>query len=593
MNKTRIFKRCYTLRYIGPFFRMNSLSQSEISGQLFYLSKESIKTLVLSSKCGLLMQVRNSKKSSTNDISILNNFSPLLCIYKKSSPLFVHSKTSHGFDESSFRKEINPSTNALMTLCILELSEYYSYYNNQNRKVDSFEYAYKYIAREQLQFYSENLRNNEGLFVAKKNTSDGNSKGFKLEDKDNKFKFSDQAFMMNAYLLYSKYNPSDEISSDYLKFSKEILDLFIDYKDALYDLSFSENVEIFLCLNSYYKYSNDNEAKKLIIDLGDYLITRFQEKDYFIDSLDDCALFSIALMDAYKHTGMFSFKDCYSEINERLISMYNPEKNMFMKISDKKEVKYSSIEINAYILSLLLYSDIDNKEMELKSIVSSIYRKCFINNGLLTSWPDAPTLDEVERYRSLSLRADDMLDETYFRMPVLPTPKSSGMAPIFLKNLTYSKKKDVLSCSKISFDSSRNMFNFYLLIYFLKDNAKNFMGFIQNSSHENNISEKKCCSRESYKPNSSNVSMESIDCNSDNVINKEIMLQENSKSISDTNTSKKENLLLENNELPNVNLNNQKELENTDDSTKKARPSLSNHSDISNESNKNKKSKKR
>ena len=76
----------------------------------------------------------------------------------------------------------------------------------------------------------------------------------------------------------------------------------------------------------------------------------------------------------------------------------------------------------------------DDKEIELKSIISGIYRKCFVNNGLLTSWPDAPTLDEIERYRNLSLRADDMLDETYFRMPVLPTPKSSGIAPIFLKS---------------------------------------------------------------------------------------------------------------------------------------------------------------
>lgn len=87
---------------------MNSLSQDEISGQLFYLSKESVKTLVLNSKCGLLMQVRSSKKSSINDISILNNFSPLLCMYRKASPLFIHSKTSHGFDESSFKKGNKP-----------------------------------------------------------------------------------------------------------------------------------------------------------------------------------------------------------------------------------------------------------------------------------------------------------------------------------------------------------------------------------------------------------------------------------------------------------------------------------------------------
>lgn len=580
------------MRYIGPFFRMNSLSQDEISGQLFYLSKESVKTLVLNSKCGLLMQVRSSKKSSINDISILNNFSPLLCMYRKASPLFIHSKTSHGFDESSFKKEITPSTNALMTLCILELSEYYSYYNNQNRNVDSFEDAYKYIAKEQLQFYSENLRNNEGLFVTKKNTSDGNSKGFNLADKDDKFKFSDQAYMMNAYLLYSKYNPSDEVSPDYLKFSKEILDLFINYKDALYDLSFSENVEIFLCLNAYYKYSNDADAENLIIDLGDYLITRFQEKDYFIDSLDDCALFSIALMDAYKHTGMISFKDCYSEINERLITMYNSEKNIFMKLSDKKEVKYSSTEVNSYLLSLLLYSDMDDKEIELKSIISGIYRKCFVNNGLLTSWPDAPTLDEIERYRNLSLRADDMLDETYFRMPVLPTPKSSGIAPIFLKNLTYSKKKDVLSSSKVSFDSSKNMFNFYLLIYFLKDNAKKVMGFMTKTPSGNKIIRSNDSNYESEKLNITNTAIENTNSNSDKTITAEIMSEKNPNTISDVSVVKKESLLLEDDELP-INDSKLKKSENSHEPNLKNKPSLSTHSDTSTELNKNKKSKKR
>ncbi|NOW55550.1 hypothetical protein FHU24_001990 [Clostridium saccharobutylicum] len=156
------------MRYIGPFFRMNSLSHKEISGQLFYLSKESIKTIVLNSKCGLLAQVRASKKPSINDISILNNFSPLLCLYKKASPMFIHSKTSHGFDESSFKKEINPSTNAFMTLCLLELSEYYSHYDEGERNVVSLEKPFKYLAKEQLQFYSENLRNDEGLFVDKK-----------------------------------------------------------------------------------------------------------------------------------------------------------------------------------------------------------------------------------------------------------------------------------------------------------------------------------------------------------------------------------------------------------------------------------------
>ncbi len=460
---------------------MNSLSQKEISGQLFHLSKESVKTLVLNSKCGLLAQVRASKKSSINDISILNNFSPLLCLYRKASPLFIHSKSSHGFDESSFKKEINPSTSAFMTLCLLELSEYYSHYSEGGRNVVSLEKPFKYLAKEQLHFYSENLRNNEGLFVDKKNISDGNSKGFSLVDKDGKFSFSDQAFMMDAYLLYSYYNESDKASDEYIKFSYEILDMFKDYKSALYDLSFAENTQIFLALNIFYKYSSNSDAKKLILDLGDFLITKFQEKDYYLDSIDDCALFSICLIEAYKHTEIISFKEIAKEINEKLISLYDSDKNIFIKASDKKESKYSCLEVNSYLLSLIMYSISEDKTTELKPVISGIYRKFFVNGGLLTSWPEAPTLDEVERYKKLSLRSDDMLDETYFRMPISPTPKSTGIAPIFIKSLNYSKRKDCLTTTRNSFDSSKNMFNFFLIIYLLKDMVEDFMEFSPSS----------------------------------------------------------------------------------------------------------------
>lgn len=398
--------------------------------------------------------------------------------------MFVHNKTSHGFDESTFKKEINPSSNALMTICLLELSEYYSHYEEGNRNVLSLEKPFSYLAKEQLQFYSENLRNNEGLFVDKKNISDGNSKGFSLIDKDVNFKFSDQAFMMTAYLLYSHYNDSDEISDDYIKFSHEILDMLRDYKAALYDLSFSEITQIFLSLNIFYKYSDDQDAKKLILDLGDFLITKFKEKEYYLDSIDDCCLFYICLIEAYKHTEIISFKETACEIIEKLVSLYDADKNIFIKSSDKKECKYSCLEVNFYLLALIISSLQEDNSGELRPIISGLYRKFFINGGLLTSWPEAPTLDEVERYKKLSLRSADMLDETYFRMPVCPTPKSTGLAPVFVRSLNYSKRKDTLSISRSSFDSNKNMLNFFLIIYLLKDSVKDFMEFTSPSNSE-------------------------------------------------------------------------------------------------------------
>ncbi|CAI3672189.1 Conserved hypothetical protein [Clostridium neonatale] len=526
---------------------MNSLSQKEISGQLFYLSKESVKTLVLNSKCGLIIPpVRTSKKSSINDISTLNNFSPLLCLYRKASPMFIHNKTSHGFDESTFKKEISPTTNALMTLCLLELSKYYSHFTEGNRNINSLENAYKYLAKEQLQFYSEHLRNAEGLFVPKKNISDGNSKGYELVDKDNKFKFSDQAFMMDAYLLYSIYNPSDDACEDYKIFSYEILQVFKEYKDSLYDLSFTESIEIFLALNVFYKYSNSLIARELILDLGDYLVNKFQEKDYYIDSLDDCALFAICLMEAYKHTDIISFKETAKEINEKLLSLYDNDKNIFLKISDKKDIKYSCTEINFYLISLILYSEETDKTNDLKPIVSGIFKRFYVNGGLLSSWPEAPTLDEVERYKRLSLRVDDMMDESYFRMSVLPTPKSTGLAPIFVKNLEYSKKKDNLSKGRITFDSNKNMTNFFLIIYLFRNSVEDTMELnlpLEKQEALNN-SLRKSSSSESKNAN--------LDNNEPSDIESEISEIKSNDSVIDT-TSELENI--SNNSEPQITLN--------------------------------------
>ena len=252
------------LRYIGPFFRMNSLSEKEINGQLFYLSKEAVKTIVLQSKCGLVSKIRKNKSSSSIDISTNSNFSPLLCVYRKSSSNFIHSKNSNGFDEDTFKKEINPSTNALMTLCLLELLDYYRSFEN----IDSNNYdlytVYNTLAKEQLEFYSSNLRNGEGVFIDKKNLLENNSKNFNLVDKDNKFKFSDQAFMMIAYYIFSVKNPKDDISATYAEFASQILKMFCDFKDKLYECSLDEICKVLLSLNILYDYKNDDEIRDLI-----------------------------------------------------------------------------------------------------------------------------------------------------------------------------------------------------------------------------------------------------------------------------------------------------------------------------------------
>ena len=403
-------------------------------------------------------------------------------MYRKASPTFIHSKNSNGFDEETFKKEINPSTNALMSLCLLELLDYYRSFESIDKSIYSINEIYKNLAKDQLDFYSTHLRNREGVFVDKKNILENNSKNFNLVDKDKKFKFSDQSFMMIAYYLYSIKNPNDESSDLYNEFSEQILKMFCDFKDQIYDCSLDEVCKVLLSLNVLYSYNyNNDELKDLIIDLTDYAMCKFDEKDYYIDSLDTASLCSIVLTLSYKHTKILTFSEKTTEIINRLYTLYDEDKGAFYKLSSKKEIKYSCFDITFYILAFIIYQSIISNSNEYRMMISTIYKKFIINSGLITSWPEAPTLDDYERYRGFSLNSNDMVDESYFRMPNIPTPDSTGIAPIFNKYITYNKRKDSFSISKNTFDSYRNFLNFFLLIHLFKDEYMDELGLLEDN----------------------------------------------------------------------------------------------------------------
>ncbi|WP_302633289.1 hypothetical protein [uncultured Clostridium sp.] len=459
---------------MGPFFRMNNLSQDEINTQLFFFAKEAIRTIVLESKCGLVSSIKSYKRlSSNNDISINSNISPLLCVYKKASPNYIHSKNSNGFDEDTFRKEINPTSNALMTLSILELADYYDNFKDKDRNLYAFHDIYKKLAKEQLEFYSVNLRSTDGTFTSKKNNGENNYKNFNLSDKDKKFKFSDQAYMMLAYYLYSLKNPESDVYDAYKAFAMEILQVFVEFKDKIYETSLDEICKILLAFNVLYSYDDLDDLKLLIIDFADYAMNKLDEKDYYVEELDTVCLCSIALSLSYKHTNILGFFDKTSEIINKLYDLYDAKNEAFYKLSSKKDIKYSCFDINFYFLAFVIYSDINENKSSYKDLISSIYKKFFISSGIITSWPEAPTLDDYERYRGYSLKSTDMLNETYFKMSNIPTPSSSGTAPIFIKYVNYNKKKDEFTTSHISFDSYKNFFLFYLFIFFFKDQCIN------------------------------------------------------------------------------------------------------------------------
>lgn len=461
----------YILKYIGPFLRTNTLSKSKIENQLFHLSKETLKYIVLESKCGVTLPIKELKlKNMPNiDINTISSFSPLLCIYKKANPKMLNVDNMWSLEEDTFKKEILISSNALMTLSIIELSIYYKSLKDINNKTNTLGCLYQALAKRQLDFYASYLRNEEGVFVDKKNITDSTMEDITLEEKNKKFKFSDQAFLMCAFYKYSCIDDS-KYSEGYKNFSLDILKMLLEFKDNLYEISFEELCKLSLALNTFYKYSNISEAKSLLVDISEYLMETHKRNLILKleNKLESHCLLAINSMLLYENTNILIFKDFAKEINDRLLDLYNPELGIFVKNMNKKETSYTSSEIVFYLISTILYSNMNDTSSDNNLIIVDIFKRQLIDSGIILSWPDAPNIDDMERYRNGSLDSGDMLDDQNFKLANIATPENAEMASIFIKYVTYNRKKENFTQSKLTFDTSSNMLIFFLILQLFK-----------------------------------------------------------------------------------------------------------------------------
>ncbi len=456
------------MKFIGPFLRINTLNKNNIKNQFFYLSKESLKDIVFKSKCGIFISPRDlkSKSFSKIDINTISLNSPLLCIYKKADAKLKSQEGTLTWNENKVKKELTINGNAFMTLSLLELVDYY----NSFKTIDDTKYAlsslYLKLCKEQLEFYASYLRNKDGLFVDKKDLTDPLNQEFNFEDKNNKFRFSDQALMMSAYYKYSCYDKSKN-QGEYKKFALDIFDMFIHYKEEIYNVSFEELNKICLALNIFYKYSGLEDCKNMLIDLSDLLVEQYNSKPSIIinDKLDYSCMLLINSTFMYNNTNMHKFKETRDDLYEKLTNLYENNKGILLKETTDKEIIYTCDELLLYMYSTMLYSDFNNLQ-DNSTMLQDVFKHQILDSGLILSWPDGPSLDNAEHYRNFSLRSEDLLKDEDFRMPSIPTPENNELASIFIKNVVYNKRKESFKQSKSSFDSSKNMFIFFLSIFF-------------------------------------------------------------------------------------------------------------------------------
>ena len=454
------------MKYIGSFFKANSLSKEEMASQLLFLSKESVNHIVLESRCGISTNYKNLKENFKKDeISFFKNNTPLICIYKKAKPNIYSSKYSKTWDDTTFKKDIPVSSNALMTLSLLRLCSYYEKFKNINSALYKRAAFYKNLSKLQLEFYYTYLRNPEGFFVNKKNDESSSKSSLNISEKEDEMSYSDQALMMLAYYMYSKVAPEDSDSKTYEDFALQILNMFVNFKEELYSLSLDECCKIDYCLNNMLLYSDNEDCKLLVLDLSDFILNKYYESNSTFSNLETTSLLALNMYLSYKNTNILIFKDAYLDLIELFCNMFNDEKGIILKGTDKKEYKYSNMEICLYLTNLLMSFDLDEDSSDKReNIISKVYKNYIVNSGIVTSFPDAPNLDSHERYKKFSLKPDDLIDESMFRMTNANSPELTGLAPIFTKNLKYSTKKSIFTSDKTTFDSTKNMFIFFVFI---------------------------------------------------------------------------------------------------------------------------------
>lgn len=464
------------MKYIGPFLRINKLKKENVNHQLFYLAKESLNQIVLYSKCGVYSSLKELKMKnfSNSDITTFKDLSPLLCIYRKASPKLINMDNKLTWNEDKFKKEINIDSNSLMTLCLLELSDYYRNFKDIDTDNYSLSEIYHSLSEKQLEFYASYFRNNEGVFIDKKIQGNLYDEELKFEEKDKKFSFASQALLMAAFYKCSESMDGEE-KGIYENFSLDILNMLIQYKEELYELSPDELVKLCIGLNIFYKYSKNEKCKLLLLDLSEFLSEdiidnkfSFTTKDIELNCLKYINYFLL-----YKNTDIIKFKDNAEKLISKLLDLYDPEKGIFTKDTESKDITFSCTEIMLYLLVCIINSDINEEENKINDIIIDIFRHQLIDSGIILSWPDAPDLSNVERYRNYSLKPDDLIEEQDFRMPSAPTPESYELAPVFAKHITYSKKKETFKEPKLTFDSYKNMLIFFLIIQVLAP-SKNF-----------------------------------------------------------------------------------------------------------------------
>lgn len=445
--------------HLGKFLKLNSLKYPLIEYQLFNFSKESLKQILLNSKCGEIINGKEFKdRPPSTDILNAKHIYPLACLYKKAKPNIKSEKHILNWKQDKIKKKVDILSNAYMTLCILNLAEYYEKIIHNEKKRNEVVKFYVSCAKNQLNYYVNNFRNEIGLFVdTVASYDDKNHVSF--SSSNTSFEFSPQAYLMVCFSKCSNLlKDTSPYKIPFLNFSKEIRDMFIKFKDDILNCSSKKSIEILyaFCLYIEINMFKDNPIIELSLDIIENLFSKY-------------SLSSISTYDKFLlYNSLIKLKSTISKQNND--TLYNQKKLISEYIWDLDEIFLNenlckneitdTYDIISYELYLLRFNKIESQKF---------YDNVLIPSKIFSSFPNIPKNYESEKYFGFDHKTENIIPDKCFKHSSYKTMDECNLTPIICKNIHFLYDKNKFSKPKIKFDSKINMKLIYLMIYELKD----------------------------------------------------------------------------------------------------------------------------
>ncbi len=450
--------------HLGKFLKLSSLNFPIVEYQLFNFSKESLKQIFLNSKCGEIINGKEFKdKPSNSDLTGTKNIYPLSCVYKKAKPKIKTENNVFHWKEDKIKKEIDILSNSYMSLSLLTLAEYYNEIIKNEKKRHSIVKFYVSCVKCQLNYYTNNFRNELGLFVDKYvNTGNKNKKEgdgiHTFESIDKPFDFAAQAYLMICFLKCSQMlKDTSPYKIPFLNFSNEIQKMFLSFKKDMFQCKPRKLVELMNSFQIYLEIKPDapDEFLNLSMELFEILSEKISISS--LETYDKILLYNVFS----KFKSHFLNNDSYFDIEKiNLISEYIWE---FEYIFSNPNFESTELASSKDLISYQIYLSKTNKQ---KSI--NFYTNTLLPCKIFSCFPNIPKRYEGEKYFQFEHKEEFSIPDKFLKPSSYKTMDETNLTPIIYKNTNFSYEKLKFSKSKDKFDASINM----KLIFFILSNLK-------------------------------------------------------------------------------------------------------------------------